>query len=900
MATPTQTPPKPRTYRAPPALYREPFRILTPADLKGEQWRYLVGSAPIVRSCIQTLIMQASSIDWHIESDDEDAVEYFTNLIGGADGGAGFEGFVSKMIEDSLVLPFGGASEIGHFSDGVVAWFQHIDAATLVPTYDEKFPYAQIDPWSVGRPPIPFKEEQIGRVKWQPEVRSKSYGWTKTPSADALPAIQALLRADRFWQGFLTDSPPSGILDVMDMTEEEARNWWDSWQQMLAGIDPFKVAMLYGGGSDRAHPAAFIPFAKNPSDLSMMEVLKLYAQEVAACFGMTIGDLGLFDQEMRLAGASKMIELTKRQGLARVMRATKTMFDQDILPDHAEFKWDPIDVEDEVRKASAANQRATSIKALADPAVGIISRSEGRRAAVTYGIIPEDALDPDFDPDGQPVAAPPTEDVNADEEPSGVDDADTMEGRSYVPPRAFPINSPLARQMATVADRLLNPVARAFTKRRASKLIGLGLAAYQEGPLAGDLAQRSRADAEQALMAALDRENWWRSPNLVDDVMDILRSAYEEGLGESAHDIDRERVDLGMEKVDLSRTVFNVTNQDVLNLIENRSGAFIANLDDSNRRFIVDAILRGVQRGISSPTIAREILADEARRDVVERWRHRTISIVNTEINWAESRAALDQQLKLGLTKKRWRSVSGLACNICAANDDDGVVDVDYQFRSVFGPTEAPPGHPGVCHCWITYDKSELKALAADPDYWTGGDAPKAEQRSWFQQERAYTGDGAMIAWYLPEVIGKQIQIKGGEPPEHMHVTLAFITDREAMAVDEVSDCLRAVGDHAPLKGTISGIGRFTGSETSDGKDVIYAAVDIPGLAAFRNQIVDCVGRSADVSQTHDFTAHITLAYIDPSEPNPIERIDAISIVLDHLVLAAQDERIVEVKLEGS
>ena len=37
------------------------------------------------------------------------------------------------------------------------------------------------------------------------------------------------------------------ILDLMDMTEDEATDWYNSWKTLLA--DPFIVPILYGGGS---------------------------------------------------------------------------------------------------------------------------------------------------------------------------------------------------------------------------------------------------------------------------------------------------------------------------------------------------------------------------------------------------------------------------------------------------------------------------------------------------------------------------------------------------------------------------------------------------------------------------------------------------------------------------
>ena len=57
---------------------------------------------------------------------------------------------------------------------------------------------------------------------------------------------------------------------------------------------------------------------------------------------------------------------------------------------------------------------------------------------------------------------------------------------------------------------------------------------------------------------------------------------------------------------------------------------------------------------------------------------------------------------------------------MCEANSADGLVDNKHRFRSVFGSCSAPPAHPGVCHCRITFSKTELKTLGESPSYWLG------------------------------------------------------------------------------------------------------------------------------------------------------------------------------------
>ena len=727
------TTPKPTAIREPPALTRFPVSFLTPSQLNASTWRSLVAGAPIVRACVQTLVMQISGLEWSLEGEDDKAKEYFTTVLENADAddGGGWEVYLSRIIKDTLEVPFGGAAEIGTYPDGVVAWSSHVDGATLVPTFNQRTPYAQISPFGMQiGPPVTFKPGQIGRVRWQAQSDLRAYGWTITPVMDCLPAIQALLRADRFWQSFLIDGPPPGILDIPGWDEQEAQSWYDSWKKMLSGISPLKVPILAGANRENKQ-AQFIEFAKSPAETQMLDLIKSYAEAVTACFGMSLGDLGLFGQELRLAGATKLIELTQRQGMAKLMRGVKTMIDLDILPDGLEFKWSELDLQDELRKEQAKEIGSRRLKNLVDS--GMLSSDNGRLVALAEGIIPPDVIDEALELVAEePTPAPKitAETLGSESEPTSESIAAEMGQRARDNIQAFPLTSKWANKMARLADKLMEPARRGLTQARAIKLIELGIKAYggltrsvwESGPspTSGERVTRAIADSRDALEKALSKADWWKSPNLVDEVSAVLRGAYEEGATVSIKVIDEARVELGFESVKLGTTTFNLTNKSVLSLVRTRAGEFIRHIDDGTLNAIVNAILRGVRDGLSSPQIAKSILASSSRQSLVETFKGRALSIVNTEINWAESEAALQQQKKLGLTKKRWISIPAIRCPMCEANSADGLVDNKHRFRSVFGSCSAPPAHPGVCHCRITFSKTELKTLGESPSYWLG------------------------------------------------------------------------------------------------------------------------------------------------------------------------------------
>lgn len=717
--------PKPSAISGPPALFRQPVTFLNPRQLTGEQWRVLVGGAPIVRACIQTQIMLLTGLGWFIEGEDEEAKAYFTKLLenAGSDDG-GWDVYLSRVIKDTLEVPFGGATEFGHFPDGVVAWLHHVDGATMVPTYSDRYPYAQVDPFGGLTKPVPFRREQIGRVRWQAQTDLRTYGWTITPCQDSLPAIQGLLRADKFWQSFLMDNPPAGILDIPGFDETEAKDWYASWQTMLAGIDALKVPILYGANREAGRSEAqFIKFASSPAETQMKEILKTYAEEVCASFGMTLGDLGLFGQELRLAGATKLIDLSKRQGLAKLQRATKSMIDIDVLPDGLEFKWQEIDLEDDLRKAQTKEIGSRRVKNLVDGQ--IISPQLGKRVAIVEELIPPDALEDWEEPEtGEEEIEVTDEELGEEAAPTGEGVAEDQEERAKEDIQAFPSSSKWAKRMAAEAAKLLAKPRRGVTKKRIGELLDIGLKAWgEERSINGDrdILLRAAEDAKAAIERALNKASWWKSPNLTAEVAEVLAGAYSEGATSQIGAMEDVRSALGLPAAKIGQTTFNLTNEATLKLIAQRAANLVRHVDDGTKSYITRGVMKGVREGISSPEIARSLLVDSAYRSTVESFKGRTLSIVNTEINWAESQAAMDEQSKTGLKKKLWESIPGIRCEICERNTLKGAIPVEDSYESVFGDTDAPPAHPQVCHCFITFDRQELKGLGDDPSYWWGG-----------------------------------------------------------------------------------------------------------------------------------------------------------------------------------
>lgn len=154
---------------------------------------------------------------------------------------------------------------------------------------------------------------------------------------------------------------------------------------------------------------------------------------------------------------------------------------------------------------------------------------------------------------------------------------------------------------------------------------------------------------------------------------------------------------------------------------------------------------------------------------------------------------------------------------------------------------------------------------------------------------------GTMIALHLPEDVAKKIALPGGEDPASLHITLAYLgkglsDEQKKTAASVVRKFAGSIVDG--LRVTLGGVGRFSASVSSEGRDVVYLSVDSPALTNVRPHLVDEIKEAGlPISDAHGFVPHVTLAYVEKTDKTPIERVEPIEIKFDTISLTIADER---------
>lgn len=229
--------------------------------------------------------------------------------------------------------------------------------------------------------------------------------------------------------------------------------------------------------------------------------------------------------------------------------------------------------------------------------------------------------------------------------------------------------------------------------------------------------------------------------------------------------------------------------------------------------------------------------------------------------------------------------------------DDGGVCH--FYLASVDADDKAKPDGEEIERVkWVSFSEAK-ELLNNDHDAKVLSWANTAYPRLVFKSETADVVEdqkhtGVMVALYLDGALSDELAVPGGELASSLHITVAYLGKGLSKDTqDRVRAVVRQLAEVSPkLDVLLGGVGRFSASATSEGKDVFYVSVDSPELTKFRQLLVDKLAEEGIAPDTtHGFVPHVTLAYIDPSAKLPVKRFSPVRTVFTKIAVVAGEER---------
>jgi len=360
-----------------------------PSWLSASQWREVVRHQELAIICRDTIIMNILNTPWRVSprelasgNEYEEEVKSYTELIRTTDGG--FHHHMDLVLQDALDTPFGGAAEVGRENDdpeGAALWLKHIDSATLYPTFNDDYPVVQKVP-SEPVDYVIFPKHAIARIGYTPRPEFLRKGWFMAPPEKVYLGLELLVRGDRYYANLLSDTPEAGILDLGDMEQASAETWLSSWKDLMNGIDPFKIPVLY----EHTTPAQYIAFGRPPTELMFDKTTLKYASFVAAGYGLSLPDIGLVVEGTgaSLAGQIRSERRSSRTGIGVTRLYVKAYWDS-ILPSYLQFEFVDRDDEILVSKGRARLSNSMAMRNLTE--AGIIEVKDAQEQLVADGLL---------------------------------------------------------------------------------------------------------------------------------------------------------------------------------------------------------------------------------------------------------------------------------------------------------------------------------------------------------------------------------------------------------------------------------------------------------------------------------------------------------------------------------
>lgn len=369
-----------------------------PAWQEADVWRRFVEKQPIAAICRDTIANYLNSLDWTIVARDSEKrdelkpkIKHYTKLFERGNAyyyDIDFASHIEWLVKDLHTLPFGTASEIGRLDNdpnGKVVWIRPLDGGTLAPTLNFDFPVMQVTA-GTGLNPVFLPRKFVSRVFLSPRTEIAREGWGYAPPERIWRAIDMMYAGDNYYSQLLLNTPEAGVLDLGDMDKTSALEWVKSLRDLLYGVNPLKIPVLY----EHTTKAAWIPFGKPPSEIMYDSTTMRYAAILCAGYGLTLSDIGFPTSSGggdTLAGTIRQERVSKSSGKSTAKVKIKAYFDR-ILPDSLKFMWIDYDDERNVSKGRARLGSSQSAQILIDKKV--FTPNEIRQQFMADGLVSED------------------------------------------------------------------------------------------------------------------------------------------------------------------------------------------------------------------------------------------------------------------------------------------------------------------------------------------------------------------------------------------------------------------------------------------------------------------------------------------------------------------------------
>lgn len=286
----------------------------------------------IIRICVNVIKKAVSQAEWEIviketapgdpdsyNTEKEVVYELFEYMN---HNGENMRILLDRVLEDLLILDAGVLEKVKTLDGKDLVALNSVDGATIRPVYNERgefgtpYAYKQIMNDKVS---AEFFQDEIIYMMANPQNDVDLFGYGLSPIESILLQVQAALEADLYnIKSFSKDNIPPGMLDLGDMTAEEAEQFIAMWNATVIGNTH---GMKFVWGSD--NPKKWIDFKGSNKDMQFAEYIDWLSRIKLAVYGLSSIDANML-QDVNRATAEVQQQISDSRGV----RSTKALVEE--------------------------------------------------------------------------------------------------------------------------------------------------------------------------------------------------------------------------------------------------------------------------------------------------------------------------------------------------------------------------------------------------------------------------------------------------------------------------------------------------------------------------------------------------------------------------------------------
>lgn len=340
--------------------------IMKPWKVSFKVLRKIASHDAVCRICVDTIKKAVSQCPWDIKvrkhiqkprseyaSRIEDVREFLQDM------NVNWENMrilLDRVLEDLLVLDAGVIEKIWTFDWTELIGLNSVDWATIRPIYNEYWEvdhnraFVQVMDWAKDK--VYFSQKEMIYMMANPQNDVELFWYGRSPIESIMLQVQAALQADMYnIKNFTKDNIPPGMLDLWDVSEEEATNFIALWNATVVGNNQ-QMKFVWWPWDKK-----FQQFRESNRDMQYAQYLDWLARIKLAAYWLTSIDANITqDVNKALAGTQK--QMSNSKGIRNAKSLVEEYFNSYVLwemwPEYKDltFSFDaPEDIETQYKQA---------------------------------------------------------------------------------------------------------------------------------------------------------------------------------------------------------------------------------------------------------------------------------------------------------------------------------------------------------------------------------------------------------------------------------------------------------------------------------------------------------------------------------------------------------------------